>query len=88
MRVYVLLLTLRLFPGHATTETSAELSLKLTEAERKIEALEAAYTDQAQLVTAYENGIHDTAERLRNFMYEQQQATIGTDTLQSRRFLC
>ena len=85
--LYVLLLTPRLLPGHAATETSAELSLKLAEAERKIEALEAAYTDQAQLVTAYENGIHDTAERLRNFMYEQQQATIGTDIPPSRGVL-
>lgn len=60
-----------------SSPTAAELSTKLAESERKVEALEAAYTEQAQLVTAYENGMHDTAERLRNFVYEQQQATTA-----------
>ncbi|KAF2153840.1 hypothetical protein K461DRAFT_116873 [Myriangium duriaei CBS 260.36] len=60
---------------HPKAHTTAELSTQLVEAQRKIEALEAAYTDQAQLITAYENGMHDTAERLRNYVYEQTQAT-------------
>ncbi|GAM87837.1 hypothetical protein ANO11243_058650 [Dothideomycetidae sp. 11243] len=56
-------------------ETVAELSNKLVEAQRKIEALEVAHVEQSELVTAYAHGIHDTADRLRNYVYEQTQAT-------------
>lgn len=33
------------------------------------------------MVTAYENGLHETAERLRNYVYQQKEATTGEKTI-------
>ena len=65
--------------SHATSqpETVGQLENRLAAAQKRIDDLEAAYHEQSQIVIEYENGMHDTTSRLRNYMYEQQRATIG-----------
>ncbi|PNS16681.1 hypothetical protein CAC42_4645 [Sphaceloma murrayae] len=83
--------------GHAPEETAAEMQTRLVEAERKIEALSNAYKDQAQLVTEYENGLHEMVKLLRDrynersheinsihTYYHQLLSTSRNETLQAQ----
>ena len=75
-----MLTQLRCFVAHAQAQqqTATDFSSQLSTAEKRIVALENAYQEQSQIVIDYENGMHDMTQRLRNYIYEQQQATTGT----------
>lgn len=58
-------------------ESRAQLTKNLAEAEQYINTLDKAYQDQSELVLSYENGMQSTTAKLRDYIYEQQQATLG-----------
>ncbi|KAF4554823.1 Hypothetical protein D9617_3g018920 [Elsinoe fawcettii] len=61
--------------GQSSEETVAELQTKLVEQEREIEALKAAYLDQGQLVTEYENGLQAMVKLLHQRSSEREAET-------------
>ncbi|KAG8626721.1 hypothetical protein KVT40_005666 [Elsinoe batatas] len=61
--------------GPSSEETVAELQTRLVEKEREIEALKAAYLDQGQLVTEYENGMQAMVKLLHARCNEREAET-------------
>lgn len=64
-------------PNNTTNPDIHTLTNTLATTQTKLADLETAYTEQSQILSAYETSIKDITRRLRDHGYEQQTATIA-----------